>query len=300
MRLSQLLRQPFSYINTSKRKWIYIVSAAVFVHFFLIVFQPYGISEEMHNPINNTVNKFLFFFSIGISTFLGLTLSQFVFRPLLKFETVSIKKYIGWVFIETLILTLISFGFSFIIPDLGDDFESELNIYFQLKNYFRAFIVLLFPLFGTIIYVLIQELTYEVNELDEQLKKYHETFNISEKETQLKIKDENNNLDLSIALKDFLYAESSNQYVVVHYLKSGNQQKHILRNRLKNFLNQNDYVSIKQSHRSFAVNLLNVKYMSRINSKEFLIIDSVPTVKIPVSKSYVKEIKNEIIQHNKF
>ncbi|MDG5491080.1 LytTR family DNA-binding domain-containing protein [Psychroserpens sp. SPM9] len=299
MRLNQLLEQPFLYFNTAKRKWVYIISATLFVHVFLIIFQPYGISEEMENPVNEASSKFLFFFSIGISTLLGLTLSQFVLRPLLKFENVSIKKYCAWVFVETLILSLINFGFSFVIPDLGNDFENELNFAFQLKNYFRAFVILLFPLFGTIIYVLIQELTFEVNELGEQIKKYHKAFDTSRTNTELKLKDENNNLDLSIALKDFLYAESSNQYIVVHYIKSGTLKKHILRNRLKNFLNQNKYMSIKQSHRSFAVNLLNVKHLSRINGKEFLIIATNPAINIPVSKSYIKEIKNEITQHYK-
>ncbi|WP_418508806.1 LytTR family transcriptional regulator DNA-binding domain-containing protein [Corallibacter sp.] len=296
MKVKQLLDQTFYYFNSPKRKWIYIISAALFAHFFLIIFQPYGISEEMDNPANANFSKFLFFFTIAVSTLVGLSLSQFVFRPMFSFEKVTNKKYITWFFIETLILTLVSFGFSFLIPDLGNDFEKELNIAFQVKNYFRAFIILLFPFFGTIIYALIQDLTLEVNELGEQIKKYHNTFNTSDKQTELLLKDENNNLNLSIALNDFLFAESSNQYVVVHYMKSGSVKKHILRNRLKNFLNQNEFMPIKQSHRSFAVNLLNVKHISRINNKDFLILETDPKIKIPISKSYLKAIKDEINQ----
>ncbi|MBR9847663.1 MAG: hypothetical protein GYB35_16890, partial [Algicola sp.] len=156
MQIREYLKEPFDYFDDKKSKWLYILSAIVFSHLFLIIFQPYGISEEMSNPVNSTLNKFLFFFSIALSTFLALTLSQFFFRQLFGFQNIKIKKYIFWLLIEALILLFINFGMSFIIPDLGNDFEQELNIWFQVKMYPKLLLILIFPFFGTVIYIAIK------------------------------------------------------------------------------------------------------------------------------------------------
>uniref|UniRef100_UPI0040491A5F LytTR family transcriptional regulator DNA-binding domain-containing protein n=1 Tax=Gelidibacter sp. TaxID=2018083 RepID=UPI0040491A5F len=262
----------------------------------MVLFQPYGISEEVSSPMNPVINIVLFFFSIALSTFIALSLSQFWARKSFRFDNVTIKKYIAWFFIEALFLTLCNFIFSFIIPDLGGDFERELNLFFQIKIYLKVVIVLMFPFFGTIIYFLIQNLNYEINELGEQLKIYKQKFNSNQKEEVLRLKDENDNFDFSIALKDLLFAEASNQYIVIHYFKSETIKKHILRNRMKNFLLETENLPIKQCHRSYAVNLLNVNYITRIDGKEFLIMDTMEPMRIPISKAFLSAIKETIPQ----
>ena len=297
MSFQLFINQKFRHIDGLKNKWIYILSSTLFAHFFLIVFQPYGLHEEMNNPINSGISKFLFFFSVALSTFIGLSLSQFFFRKLFDFQNVTIKKYSIWYFVEALIVTAISFGFSFIIPDLGNDFEKELNLAFQIENYFKALVILLFPFFGTITYILYKELSSEVKQMDAQLKAYQNNYKLlhtQQKDQLLELKDENDNLDISIVLKDFLFAEASNQYILIYYLKSGLLKKHIIRNRLKNFLNETNKLPIKQSHRSYAVNLLNVEQIVRINGKEFLKMITLDTQQVPISKSYLKNIKQEV------
>uniref|UniRef100_UPI004049C3B5 LytTR family transcriptional regulator DNA-binding domain-containing protein n=1 Tax=Gelidibacter sp. TaxID=2018083 RepID=UPI004049C3B5 len=296
MNAQAFLNQPFDYLNTSKSKWLYVLNSTFFAIIFLVLFQPYGISEEVSSPMNPVINIVLFFFSIALSTFIALSLSQFWARKSFRFDNVTIKKYIAWFFIEALFLTLCNFIFSFIIPDLGGDFERELNLFFQIKIYLKVVIVLMFPFFGTIIYFLIQNLNYEINELGEQLKIYKQKFNSNQKEEVLRLKDENDNFDFSIALKDLLFAEASNQYIVIHYFKSETIKKHILRNRMKNFLLETENLPIKQCHRSYAVNLLNVNYITRIDGKEFLIMDTMEPMRIPISKAFLSAIKETIPQ----
>jgi len=296
MNLQILLNQPFNYISSSKHKRFYIISSSVFALVFLIVYQPYGISEQVSSPLNPIENIVFFFVSITLNVFIGLSLSQFVFRKPLNFENVTNKKYIIWFFVEVLILTLLNFSVSFIIPDLGNDFERELNLSFQIGIFFKIFIVLLFPFFGTIIYVLIQQLSIEVKELGAQIQSYKYQYNLTHKQELLKLKDENDNLDFSIELRSFLFAEASNQYIVIHYLKAETVKKHIVRNRMKNFLIETKHLPIKQCHRSYAVNLLNVNYMTRINGKEFLMIDTIEPMRVPISKTFLTAIKATIPQ----
>lgn len=293
MKISEFLEQPFFYFNDKRSKWIYIVSAVVFSHVFLLFFQPYGISEEMSNPANPTFHKFLFFFSIAISTFLALGLSQFFLRQVFDYQKVNNKKYLYWLLFEALLLLAINFGLSFIIPDLGNDFEQELNIWFQLKMYPKVLMILLFPFLGSVVYVAITQMQSEIQQLDHQLKNFKERFTRLDNTKQVVFYDENNHLDLKLNLEDILYLESSNQYVLVYYGKSDDVKKHIIRNRLKHILLQTEDLPIYQCHRSFAVNLLKVNSMKKISGKLFLIIETSDSkVKIPVSKSFSQAIKN--------
>ncbi|MFV0571521.1 MAG: LytTR family DNA-binding domain-containing protein [Xanthomarina gelatinilytica] len=294
MQIREYLKQPFDYFNDKKAKWLYIISAIVFALLFLIIFQPYGISEEMSNPVNSTLHKFLFFFSVAFSTFTALTLSQFVFRQLFNFQNVSNEKYILWLALEALFLLLINFGMSFIVPDLGNDFEQELNIWFQVKMYPKLLLILIFPFFGTVIYIAIKRLQTEVKELDQQLLTFKYKYDKTKQKDTVKLLDENNQLDIALSINEILYLESSNQYVVVNFIKNNTIKKHIVRNRLKHILSQADNLPIKQCHRSFAINLIHVKHLTRKNGKVFLVLNtSFDGIKIPVSNSFLEAIKKD-------
>ncbi|HRV53904.1 MAG: LytTR family transcriptional regulator [Mangrovimonas sp.] len=292
MNIGIFLKQPFDYLDTPQIKWFYILGSTTFAIVFLLLFQPYGISKEMINPMNSSLNKFLFFASVAFSTILGLSLSQFFLRQLFDFEFVNNKKYMYWIVIEALVLTLINFGISFIVPDLGNNFEKELHLTFQLKMFVKIFLVLLFPFVGTVLYVSIKKLSNEIQELDVQLKQYKSVYKSSNHEQVLNILDENENVDLKISINNFLYAESSNQYILVHYLKQGEVRRHIVRNRLKKFVIQSNDFPIMQCHRSYAINLLNVDYLTKKNGKEYLVIKTQnSTQHIPVSNSFLEKIQ---------
>ncbi len=294
MNINTYLNQPFTLFNSNKNKWTYVLSSTVFALFFLLLFQPYGLSEEITNPINSSLSISIFFLSVSVISFLGLSTSQFLIRNWLNFKTVSVKKYAKWFFIEALIITLLNFVFSFFIPDLGNDFEKELNLIFQIKIYFKVVFVLLFPFLGCVLYFLVKDLNYEIKELETQLKSFKMQFTPLQREVPLVFKDENNNTDFSIDLEDFLFAESSNQYILVYYLKEGLVKKHIVRNRMKNFLSQIENLPIIQCHRSYSVNLLNVKHKTKKGGKQSLAINTTEPLFVPISKSYLSVINQKL------
>lgn len=290
------LDQPFFYLNSRKNKWIYILSSSLFVLVFLVLFQPYGIPEVVANPVNSNENIILFFFTVSGCVFLGISLSQFFLRSLFNFNNVSNKKYMLWVLFEVLVMTLFHFGFSFVIPDLGDNFEEELTVLFQLKNYFRALILMIFPFFGTIIYIVIKGLNSEIEGLESKLYKFQSNYKDSNviKDRSLEICDENNNLELVLNLSNFLFAESCNQYVLIHYLKDETHKKQIVRTRLKTIIETFKSLPIEQCHRSFVVNLINVKALIKKEGKMVLAMDNLKEISLPVSKSYLEAIKKRI------
>jgi len=294
MKLKTFYNQQFIYLNSSNNKRVYILSSTFFVLIFLILFQPYGISEELFSPINTKKNIALFFLSVGICVFLSLSFSQFVLRRLLNFENVSNIKYALYFLIEIFFLILIRFCFSFFTPNLGDDFVDELNIYFQIIMFFKALIIILFPFLGTIIYVLIENLSSEIKVLQSKIHQFQTVYK-SSKNDKLLICDENNNLELKLDLKNFLFAESSNQYVLIHYLENEVKKKHIVRTRLKTIIENFKKFPIEQCHRSFAINLLSVKTFIKKEGKTFLIMGNSNELIIPVSKSFLDNIKNRML-----
>ncbi|WP_053970784.1 LytTR family DNA-binding domain-containing protein [Mangrovimonas sp. ST2L15] len=298
MKIYQFLNQPFHYFNTPTRKWAYIVASAIFAYLFLILFQPYGIHEEMENPINTPLSKFLFFLSIAFTAILGLSISQFLLRPALNFNDVTIKKYLFWFLFEAFLLTVISFGLSFIIPDLGNDFEQEMDVWFQLNNYFRALVILLFPFIGSIIFIVIKELKIEVNDLTSKMIAYQRKFKNTDESKMIEFKDENGQLEITIPLKQLIFLEANNQYVMIYFWKDSTVRKHIIRNRLKNLLAETKHLPIKQCHRSFAVNILQLEHVIRSNNKEFVLFKGNDELKVPLSKSFSEEMKQEILETN--
>lgn len=291
MRVKAFFNKSFFYLDSAKSKWLYILIATLFAYLFLVIFKPYGISEEMKNPENPFTYKFLFFFSIAVAIVVGLVVSQFLLRPILGFQKVTNKKYVLWFFIEVFIIWGIYFASAFIVPDLGDNFEKELSISFQLINYISAVLVLIFPFAGIIIYQFIKHLNEEIGEPSAQLSAYCETFQKQHPDGILEIYDENNHPALSIHLADFLFAESGNQYVIVYYLKKGKIAKDIVRNLLKNIPADRADSPVFQCHCGYAVNLLNISHMVKRENKNFLVFKQDETQCVPVSKSYLEIIK---------
>lgn len=288
------LAQPFPYLNTPSHKWIYILSSALFVFVFLLLFQPYGISEEVSSPLNSNPKIFVFFFSISLSTFLGLSLSQWILWPLFFKRGMTNRDCIFWLLLEAFLITVFMFLFSLLIPDLGDDVENELNLLFQLRNYFRCLVILLFPFFGSVVFFLVEKMNFEIKELSGQIAHYVQHFTPEQKAAKIYWMDENGQPDFSTELHLVLFLESSNQYVLIHYLDNDRVKKHIIRNRMKALLEQCENLPIQRCHRSFAINLLHVTHLFRKGEKEFLALDTTPIMDIPISKSHLKEIKKEL------
>lgn len=99
---------------------------------------------------------------------------------------------------------------------------------------------------------------------------------------------------VSLQLADFLFAESEGNYVSVHHLEDGEEKQAMLRTSMKNVIatlcTDNE---IMQCHRAYIVNLKHVESVEGRSSGIGLKLHHCATV-IPVSKSYVNEVKERI------
>lgn len=99
---------------------------------------------------------------------------------------------------------------------------------------------------------------------------------------------------VSLLPSDLLFAESEGNYVSVHYLECSAEKQTMLRTSIKNVvatLCENS--EIMQCHRAYIVNLRHVESVEGRSSGIGLRLHHCDTI-VPVSKSYVNEVKERI------
>lgn len=97
--------------------------------------------------------------------------------------------------------------------------------------------------------------------------------------------------DLALPLSDFLYAESQKNCVDIYFLREGHVEHQQLRTTLTSVLADANEKSIFQCHRSFIVNLSNIRSAhGNSNGYQLTVGDEHHTV--PVSRSYVKTLRS--------
>lgn len=99
---------------------------------------------------------------------------------------------------------------------------------------------------------------------------------------------------VSLLPSDFLFAESEGNYVSVHYMENSEEKQTMLRTSMKNVVAVlGEYNGIMQCHRAFIVNLAHVVNVEGRSSGIGLKLHHCEAV-VPVSKSYVNDIKEHI------
>lgn len=99
---------------------------------------------------------------------------------------------------------------------------------------------------------------------------------------------------LSFSASRFLFAEAEGNYVSVCWLEDGLPKQSLLRTSIKNVVSTlAECGTVMQCHRAFVVNLCQVEAIEGRSSGIGLVMKHCEKV-VPVSKSYVAEVKNRI------
>ncbi len=316
MRLKKLLNRPVRIFNTSKKKWIYIISSIIFACLFLLIYTPFGLSEEIEKPTTSIWRIFTF---VGAEAFsIGSVLYIFQFMVLKHYpnKTMNLKKFINFFFFQMLCISILHNTIETVVvhnffpeeffsqepDDFIDEFvEDHTPIDFILDcilSVIPQVFVLSYPFMGCLLYFNITDLKEEVDELESELKQFKTKYKANKNDhIKLELLDENNQIEQILNLDQLLALESNNQYVLVYYLDAESVLcKQIIRTRLKKLLGELSYMPILQCHRSYAINLLNVAQLKSIDKKSFLTLSHTDLLKIPVSKTYLADIKERLKQ----
>jgi DNA-binding LytR/AlgR family response regulator len=143
-------------------------------------------------------------------------------------------------------------------------------------------LILLIPYVLSILFFAWKDIKRKLEQVVNQFRDPAEIF--------IPIKDEKGILRMTLKSVNILYLESNDNYVNVYYLDNDKTKTYLVRNSLKLLEKNLKEYPIYRCHRSFSVNIKNVKMIRKSKKGYELLIDSPKEIVLPVSKSYEKKI----------
>lgn len=260
-----------------------ILFTALFALLFINLFQPFS-SKDWYPNISDF--KYFFFSSLIILTgMLVVVISRLIMGVYSKKNEITYIKYVFWVVLEILAMSMFYALFSFYIARHGN--SKDFYEVFQ-KSVTNTSLVILLPYSMAWLY-------FSWKEKSKELESLQKNDTVSEPDSPKKgiiaFNDEKGDHKISIMLENLLYLESADNYITIHYLNKGKIEHFIVRNSLK-WLDENISADLPlvRCHRSYMVNLDHVKVMRKGKEGIILELDTMNTPDLLVSKTYYDKV----------
>lgn len=281
-----ILNNPYPCIYGQKSNVITALCIGVFVAVFLLIFEPFGITESTDSY------KILKTLGFGLVSFV--TLMTFYFLvPRIFPNFFKEKNYTVGRELISCIGLILSVG-------LANGLYSEYVLNEQamtslLVMIWQTFLVGIFPL------VFLCLLQYN-RQLQVNLKASREIIipkkqKLSEESDQQLLSIPGEKDQASIAVSKLLYIESDGNYAYLNQLKGSGINKTMIRTTLKSIEAENAYPNIFRCHRSYIVNLDHVSEVSG-NAQGLKLTLREDTELVPVSKKYIPSFKKYFNKNN--
>ncbi|MEZ5042918.1 MAG: LytTR family DNA-binding domain-containing protein [Saprospiraceae bacterium] len=270
------LEKPIPFLVDAKDKWLFILFINLYVAFFLLIFQPFGVNN--YDPTHKIRLSLL----IGISTFTGINilvmvLYEFGLNPILW--KVSNRKTLG---LRLVFLWLILSTCTFYIYNWMGDFHDWL--WSSYAGFIRDIgLMLVIPTIGIILYFNQREVKKEVTYLKRQ------PIQVAKMENMISLVAENGKDKLLLDSTLLILLEAQDNYVAIFHLEHQHLKKTLFRSSLKKLEEQLEASQIIRCHRSY---LINPDYIQKAQGNAHqlqLSIHHFPDT-VPVSRTYIPHI----------
>lgn len=266
------------WLKNNRQKWILVLFFTLFVPFFLLVFQPFGVNN--YDPSHSIGSEFLLG-TIIFGAVIGLTLVffEFLVAPLV-FKNHSKGVFLLRIFLEMLAVGSVIY---FTYNAMGNFHDWGWSSYFGFLR--DVFLLSILPLVLLFLYFNYRDTKNENRELRftvEAVEKSNELVMlapISGKET------------LALMASKICYVEADENYVSIHYLENGQLKKSLLRSTMKHMGAQLGHSPIVRCHRSYYVNTTLIEKVI-VNVHQLKLYLKSVNEPIPVSRPYVKYIRS--------
>lgn len=288
---SVLFQKIPKYLLTKQNQTMMVLFVSVFAVIFINIFKPFG-SEDWMTKGRFTPTQYLLWSTILVTMGMSIVaISRVIMYHYSKKPTndISILKYALWVIVELLLLSA-SFTALALITSYGGISRDPMEIY---KNALQNTIFIMFiPYLICIMYLSYQDKSAKLRTIMEE--------NIGTKSTSfITFHDDRGILQLSVAKENLLYIESADNYISTWYLKNGQLKKQLIRTTMRDLTSQLADTNIVRCHRSFMVNLDQVKVLRREKDNLFIELGYSGLKEIPISKTYGEEVLRHIVPISK-
>ncbi len=268
-------KYPFSILNT---KHLFLTGIAVSA--ILYIFQPFGFHSYEKNKIIASLG-------FGLITLVCLLFSNSLAKKQLHLifnKKWTILKEIGYILF---VLILISASNLYYLSLIVDGFQVGVSSFIYTLSLTSA--IGIFPITGIVLIRYNSTLKYNLNKIIQEGRS-------SEAMQNSAVTFENTNKtepDFTIGINNFLFLEAIKNHVHIYYLEDGLVKTTSIRNTLTNIEKQVNNDAVFQCHRSFLINLNQIK-TAKGNSNGYKIHLKNYEQTIPVSRKYVPEFQKII------
>ncbi len=274
------LSQPFPDKADFKQSLLSIFWVGIFVGLFLFLIRPFGIEGPWAN---------LAWVSLGFGavTVVFGWIYEAVTRFVLKIKTYGPKWTLGkWMFYSILLVVWIALGNYLFVNWLSG--WRALGYFNLVRMVGYTSLIGIFPvaLSGLVVQMRAEK---ENSESAEDLSKHLQSQR-EEPSKSVRLESENGQR-LSLQASDVRYIEAMQNYVSVWYLKDGMLKKEILRTTVVSMEASFSDTDIIRCHRSYLVNVDAIENVSGNAQGLRLKLRDVPDEEVPVSRSYINEIR---------
>lgn len=266
---------PFIYKRSNLT--LLVVFTAIFALLFINIYKPFESSRWY--PITQ-FEYFLYSSLIILTGVLVVVISRIIMFYYTKKKTLTYWEYIIWVSGEIFYMSLFYTLYSYTLDETRDFWE----VY--RSSVTNTSLILLLPYIISLLFFSWQEKSRRVRELEEERNR-EEGGTAGE---ILSFRDEKGELQLSIKKDSLLFMESADNYVSIWYISKTGVSKYLIRNTLKEMEDRFSQTRIVRCHRSFMVNLDQVKIAKRTRNGIVLDLGTDKIPDIPVSRTYADRI----------
>ncbi len=263
------------YFSIARYQWIFALTIGVFVVLFMLAFQPFGVNN-FDPTFSITLELVLAVSAIGGVVTATVALNEFALRPLVlgPLNRPRLIVWLAWTFL--LISTVVFVFYNY----LGHWHDLKLSSYLGFIR--DVSMLVAFPVAGFLFYIRHESLKSEYVQL--------RTIHLDAPGARLvRFSSDNEKDQLAVALDDLLYLESQDNYVDVVHLENGSRRGHLIRSSLKRLEDTLEEPMLVRCHRSFMVNLSNVRTCQGNRHGLKLTLDGIDQI-IPVSRGYTETI----------
>jgi len=265
------------YLISRKNTIIQIFFTAIFAFIFIITYRPFGYDKWYGN-----IGNLELFAGTAVVVILGMVviiITRIGMFFLNKTHEITLAVYIWMIACEIMLLG----GFYTALERvILHDSRSIVSLLFNAVE--NTSLILLIPYTLSILFFAWNDIKRKLDQVVQQFRDPSEVF--------IPIKDEKGVLRLTLKSMNILYLESNDNYVNVYYLDNEKIKTYLVRNSLKQLEKSLKDYPIYRCHRSFSVNIKNIKMVRKAKKGFELVINSPKEECLPVSKSYEKKILN--------
>jgi len=280
------------YFNTKANLILLVLATAVFGELFILFFQP----MESRTWVESDWEFLLWCTIVVLVAVAGIAISRTIMYQYAKKHKISYLDYAIWIIAEVTIISVVYASFPIVVLRSFAT-ERELTLFYLFKEAFLATTFsLLIPYAVVMLWISLKNRDEQILKLTARLKLAQEPAEEEPQPEMFNFYDERGELKLSVKPEMVYYIESADNYVQIYYMNLDKVEKLMLRNSLKNIEWRFHDRGLVRCHRSYIVNMKNVRMFRRKDGEVILDFGDERIPCIPVSKGYGETIVGKLIE----